>query len=129
MVLLLALTAWVKVDLHTKVVGFLRKYHPEAILIAGLGENQDTSSKRINSWKKGYQRGTPDLIIANANRQHSGLAIEFKNPGGTGKTSKEQNEVLLRYLTGYLTLLCDSYDDAINTIIKYFFDIGFQCSQ
>ena len=48
-------------DLHTKVVEFVRKRYPSALITAGLGELQDTSRKRIDSWKKGYQKGQPDL--------------------------------------------------------------------
>ena len=52
-------------DLHTKVVHFIKKHYPHALLNAGLGELQDTVSKRINSYKKGYQKGQPDFIINN----------------------------------------------------------------
>ena len=34
-------------------------------MIAGLGENQDSPEKRINSWKKGSMIGQPDIIIMN----------------------------------------------------------------
>ena len=40
-------------DLHYKVVQYISRFYPEAIIVAGRGENQDTSQKRINSWKKG----------------------------------------------------------------------------
>ena len=43
-----------EMDLHCKVVHLIRNYYPDAIMVAGLGENQDTSYKRIISWKKGY---------------------------------------------------------------------------
>ena len=49
-------------DLHYKVVDLIRKYYPDSILVAGLGENQDTDVKRLDSYKKGYTRGQPDLI-------------------------------------------------------------------
>ena len=39
-------------DLHTKVVSFLKKRYPYSIFTATLGENQDTSKKRIESHKK-----------------------------------------------------------------------------
>ena len=52
-------------DLHVKVVSFLRKRFPYSIFVAPLGENQDTSIKRIDSFNKGYIKGTPDLIINN----------------------------------------------------------------
>ena len=48
-------------DLHTKVVSFLKKRYPYSIFTATLGENQDTSKKRIESHKRGYLRGSPDL--------------------------------------------------------------------
>ena len=50
-------------DLHTKVVSFLKKRYPYSICTAKLGENQDTGKKRIESHKKGYLRGSLDLII------------------------------------------------------------------
>ena len=60
-------------DLHCKVVEYFRSFYPEAIIIAGLGDNQDTATKRINSSKKGYMRGQPDIIIANQLEKHTGL--------------------------------------------------------
>ena len=62
-------------DLHTKVTHYIRRFYPVAGLagpaitpagvIAGLGELQDTSSKRLKSYKKGYQKGQPNIIITN----------------------------------------------------------------
>ena len=49
-------------DLHTKVIDFIRRFFPYSMLVAGLGELQDTKSKRISSHKKGYQRGQPDIF-------------------------------------------------------------------
>ena len=43
-------------DLHSKVVEYIRRFYPNALLVANLGELQDTKSKRINSYKKGYQK-------------------------------------------------------------------------
>ena len=40
-------------DLHYKVVQLIRIYYPNSILVAGLGENQDTEDKRLDSCKKG----------------------------------------------------------------------------
>ena len=36
-------------DLHYQVVKYIRKYHPGAVLIPGLGKNQDSKGKRIHS--------------------------------------------------------------------------------
>ena len=35
-------------DLHYKVVDLTRRYYPHTILVAGLGENQDTGYKRLD---------------------------------------------------------------------------------
>ena len=47
-------------DLHYKVGHLIRNYYPDSILVAGLGENQDTEDKRLDSYKKEYMRGQPD---------------------------------------------------------------------
>ena len=58
-------------DLHTKVVSFLKKRYSCSIFTATLGENQDTSKKRIESHKKGYVRDSPDLIINNLHKHYT----------------------------------------------------------
>ena len=50
-------------DLHYKVVDLIRRYYPNSILVAGLGENQDTEDKKLDSYKKEYMRGQPDLMV------------------------------------------------------------------
>ena len=67
-------------DLHYKVVQLIRNYYPDSILVAGLGENQDTEDKRLDSYKKGYTRGQPDLMILDYHKDYKGLCIEFKSP-------------------------------------------------
>ena len=64
-------------DLHYKVVQLIRNYYPDSILVAGLGENQDTEEKRLDSYKKGYTRGQPDLMILDFHKEYKGLCIEF----------------------------------------------------
>ena len=49
-----------KMDLHVKVISFLKKRYPHSLFTVTLGENQDTVHKRIDSFKKGYLRGSPD---------------------------------------------------------------------
>ncbi|CAB4006112.1 Hypothetical predicted protein [Paramuricea clavata] len=71
-------------DLHHAVVSYIRDNYPEAVIIPGLGEYQDTMSKRCDAWKKGYKGGQPDLIIENPMGKYKGFAIEFKSPKGTG---------------------------------------------
>ena len=42
-----------EMDLHVKVVSFLKKRYPHSLFTVTLGENQDTVHKRIDSFKKG----------------------------------------------------------------------------
>ena len=67
-------------DLHYKVVDLIRKFYPDSILVAGPGENQDTEDKRLDSYKKGYMRGQPDLMVLNYHNDFEGLCIELKSP-------------------------------------------------
>ena len=76
-------------DLHVKVVHFLKKRYSHSLFTVTLGENQDTVYKRINSFKKGYLRGSPDLIINNFHKCYSGFAIEMKSPKGNGVLSPD----------------------------------------
>jgi len=50
-------------DLHTKVVHFLKNKYPHCITISPMGELQVTSYKRFEGYKKGYMKGSPDLLI------------------------------------------------------------------
>ena len=76
-------------DLHVKVVHFLKKRYPHSLFIVTLGENQDTVYKRIDSFKKGYLHGSPDLIINNLHKRYSGFTIEMKSPKGKGVLSPD----------------------------------------
>ena len=60
-------------DLHVKVVHFLKKRYPHSLFTVTLGENQDTVYKRIDSFKKGYLRGSPDLVINNLHKHYTGF--------------------------------------------------------
>ena len=84
-------------DLHVKVVSFLKKRYPHSLFTVTLGENQDTVHKRIDSFKKGYLRGSPDLMINNLHKCYSGFAIEMKNPKGNGVLSADQFMMLRQY--------------------------------
>lgn len=39
-------------QLHYKVVDLIRRFYPNTILVAGLGELQDNKDKRLDSYKK-----------------------------------------------------------------------------
>ena len=108
-------------DLHVKVVSFLKKRYPHSLFTVTLGENQDTVFKRIDSFKKGYLRGSPDLIINNLHKHYTGFCIEFKNPKGNGVLSPDQSMMLRQYQNnGFKTLVSNDYDYIIEQIIEYF---------
>jgi len=124
----LQLQLMTETDLHAKVVDFIRTFHPKALLIAGLGELQDTPPKRIDAWRKGYTKGQPDLLIANRSGRWSGLALEFKTPACTGSASPEQTKCLQRLAdAGWKTLLSNSYDEICNEIRDYFRNVRVAC--
>ncbi len=115
-------------DLHTKVVNFIRKFYPKAIITPGLGENQDTDDKRITSYIKGYTKGQPDLIIQNLHKVYSGLVFEFKTPKGNGVVSKEQKNLIEQYEeNGYKCVVSNNYDLIIKSIIDHMHDVRIKC--
>ena len=77
-------------DLHHKTVDFIRRKFPEALLVAGLGELQDTEAKRIDAWRKGYTKGQVDIMIMNRTAKATGLAIELKTPQRVRSPTPEQ---------------------------------------
>ena len=116
-------------DLHVKVVSFLKKRYTHSFFTVILGENQDTVHKRINSFKKGYLRGSPDLIINNLHKHYTGFCIEFKSPKGNGVLSPDQTMILLQYQNnGFKILVSNDYDKIIEQIIEYFRDVRIKCS-
>ena len=115
-------------ELHYKVVNLIRKYYPDAMLVAGLGENQDTEEKRIDSWKKGYQRGQPDLMILNYHKDYQGLCIEFKSPTNNYEVSDSQIKMKEQYKkNNYKFLLSNDYDKICKSIHKYMDGIRIPC--
>ena len=116
-------------DLHVKVVSFLKKRYPHSLFTVTLGENQDTAFKRIDSFKKGYLRGSPDLIINNLHKRYTGFCIEFKSPKGNGILSPDQSMMLRQYQNnGFKTIVSNDYDQIIEQIIEYFRDVRIKCS-
>ena len=83
-------------NLHAKVVHFIRRFYPDILMTAGLGENQDTKDKRVKSVKKCYMKGQPDLIIQNLHKKYNGLCIQFKTPQCSGIVTDHQKELIDR---------------------------------
>ena len=95
-------------DLHKKVVVFIRRFHPEVIIIPGLGEYQTNTTLRASCYNKGYSGGQPDILIINSHRYYQGLALEMKTPTGKGRLSHNQNEYLSKLeLSGYKCIIAN----------------------
>lgn len=117
-------------DLHLKVVEYIRTFHPSAILVPGLGENQDTHEKRVLCWRKGYTRGQPDLLILNRHSRYVGLAVEFKTPAWEREASEAQltfMEQLRR--AGYRCVVSNDYDELLTEILTYFQSARVTCGE
>ena len=117
-----------EMDLHCKVVHLIRNYYPNSIMVAGLGENQDTPSKRIDSWKKGYTKGQPDLMIVNYHKDYNGLCVEFKSPTNIYQISDAQIEMKERYKENcYKFILSNDYDYICKQVHKYMAGVRVPC--
>ena len=115
-------------DLHYKVVQLIRNYYPDSILVAGLGENQDTEEKRLDSYKKGYQRGQPDLMILDYHREYKGLCIEFKSPTNNYCVTESQLKMKEKYRNNdYVFILSNDYDKISKLIHKYMAGVRILC--
>ena len=107
-------------DLHYKEVDLIRRYYPDSILVAGLGENQDTEDKRLDSYKKGYMRGQPDLMVLDYHKDYKGLCIEFKSPTYNYRVSKVQYELMEKYSNNnYKFILSNDYDEICIEVQDY----------
>ena len=115
-------------DLHYKVVQLIRNYYPNSLLVAGLGENQDTEDKRLDSYKKGYQRGQPDLMILNYHKDYKGLCIEFKSPTNNYCVTESQIKMKEKYRNNeYAFILSNDYDKISKLIHKYMAGVRIPC--
>ena len=117
-----------EMDLHCKVVELIRNFYPNAIIVPGLGENQDTPDKRINSWKKGYMRGQPDLMILDYHKDYKGLCIEFKSPTNNYCVSEAQMKMKEKYRdNNYAFILSNDYDKISKLIHKFMVGVRIHC--
>ena len=116
-------------DLHYKVVDLIRRYYPDTILVAGLGENQDTEDKRLDSYKKGYMRGQPDLMVLDYHKDYKGLCIEFKSPTNNYHISKAQYVLMEKYSNNnYKFILSNDYDEICIEVHDYMKGIRLPCN-
>ena len=117
-------------DLHTKVINFIKNYYPSMLTTVCNPElSNDTSDKRIKCAQLGYVKGTFDLIINNLHKNFSGYAIEFKTPSGNGIISEAQQLMKTTYENNnFKTLISNSYDEIITSIIEYMRETRVKCN-
>jgi hypothetical protein len=109
-------------ELHYRVVAFVRNFCPDMVLVAGLGEQQDTERRRLDAWKKGYTRGQSDLLFLSRTAEFSGLAVELKTPKGNGRLSAAQSEFLTAVKAqGFDTLVSACYEEVLVRIMEHRF--------
>ena len=115
-------------DLHYKVVGLITKYYPDSILVAGVGENQDTDEKRLDSYKKEYMKGQPDLMVLDCHKDYKGLCIEFKSPTNNYHISKAQYVLMEKYSNNsYKFILSNDYDEICIEVHDYMKGVRLPC--
>ena len=115
-------------DLHYKVIQLIRNYYPESILVAGLGENQDTEEKRLDSYKKGFQRGQPDIMILDYHKDYKGLCIEFKSPTNYYCITESQLKTKEKYKANdYAYIISNDYDYISKKLHKYMSGVRILC--
>ena len=67
---------------------------------------------------EGRKRGVPDVFVPIAKKGYHGMFIEMKVKGGSlNEHQKEYLKFLADY--GYYTVVCYSFEEAKNEIIKY----------
>jgi len=115
-------------ELHTKVINFIRNYFDSPIIVPGLGEIQNTSKTRHESYLKGYTGGQPDILLLNEHLNYRGFAIELKTPLNNGILSQNQKQYLEELkLNGYKTMVSHDYDNIIWELMNYFKGIRYSC--
>ena len=107
-------------DLHYKIVEFVRSRYPDTLIIAGLGENQITSEMRLDSWRKGYTKGQPDIMVQIRSGRKVGLALELKSPGWQGQASEHQKNFLDKLeAEGWQVCVSNCYEDLLFVVRDY----------
>ena len=101
------------------VVTFLHRQYPQTLFTGGLAGERLSMSAAVRRKRMGYRSGTPDLLVFEARKGSSGLAIEMKAPEG-GKVSPEQKAFLeALQARNWTTAVCHGSREAIEVIRAY----------
>lgn len=102
------------------IVNYIKYKYLNILFTASAGGMRTSIGVAKKMKAMGYARGTPDLWIMESKSGFNGLIIELKREKG-GVLSREQ-KYWLSELTkrNYLAVCCYGFEDAKETIDKYF---------
>ncbi len=108
-------------DLHISVIKFIKnKLNDYFLIVPTLGELQNNDEKRIEAYNKGYQKGSPDVILIGKNHKYDGVALEFKTPKGTNDINEYQRQTLNNFKgKNYKLIVSNSFTDILYKLMKY----------
>lgn len=106
-------------NLQCAVVTYLNIEY-RALFCASLGgQYQKYHSQRMKAKRTGYVAGFPDLFIYEPKGGFNGLAIELKVKGNYA-SPKQKSWIQNLKDRGYMAEVCTGFDQAKETIDKYF---------
>ncbi len=109
-------------ELQQAVAKFIRNETELRHVSVGDEYFLDTDQKRTESKKRGYENGSPDLVIFKDcdNANNFNLLIELKCPKGNGNLSDEQNKYLEKSLyNGEYVLISNNFGHICKIISLY----------
>ena len=105
--------------LQVAVAGYLRMKVKDILFNGSPGGIRTSITQARKMKAAGYKKGWPDLLILEPRGEYHGLAIELKVKGNYA--SIHQKEVISKLRErGYKAEVCTGFDQAKETIDKYF---------
>lgn len=111
-------------NLQIAVVGYIRTYFPDSILISSyLQGNLNNVGLSVKANTMGYTAGFPDLFICTPRNGFHGLFLELKN-GSKGSVSEKQKTVMdMLIKQGYAGGVVKTLESA-KTLINNYMEIN-----
>ena len=83
---------------------------------------------RLDSYKKGFQRGQPDIMILDYHKDYKGLCIEFKSPTNYYCITESQLKTKEKYKANdFAHILSNDYDYISKKLHKYMSGVRILC--
>ncbi|MFM7859415.1 MAG: hypothetical protein ACKO96_47700, partial [Flammeovirgaceae bacterium] len=89
-------------------------------------ENQITNYTRLDSWHKGYEKGTLDIALKCEFGEYTDVvATELKNPDKSNELSDEQKTYLEKLeKINVNTFVSDDYDDIVDLLRDHYQELS-----